>query len=511
MTRDAAYWDRRRADLLRQMEADEAALQGRLAKVYERHAAELSREIAAYYQRYGEANVIEYRTLLQTLPDEDARLLIERMDEFARKYPQYAHLMPVRESIYRLDMLEGLQESIRMRQFEIGAIEQEELEAHFRRQAMRAANFAAEQMGFGKSFYSINDAIVTATVGAAWAKSGAFSDAIWGNRAKLAAYLIDDFAKGVARGMSYEKLVKQLLERFDRVSRSDAKRLVFTEGTFLFNEAQAQVHQRDFECYRVVCADSRACPVCLDIQREQRERPVRYEDRAPGVNYPPLHPWCRCSAVPVVDDWEGWIDDYVARRGGDSVTHAERMVGEARAREPGVSALLRSLESDLSSLAGFDFRVKGAGSLARKVRTDAVKMFDGDAVASEARAAGMIHDVLRYTFVAPTEGFAAEFRRIRAELEAAGYNMAQVKNTLKYADYDYRGVNTQVACPDGYVFELQFHTPESLDVKERLNHPLYERARLPDTPVEERAELREQMKANSGAIPTPPGIEEVGL
>lgn len=329
MTRGAAYWDRRRADLLRQMEADEAALQGRLAKVYERHAAELSREIAAYYQRYGEANVIEYRTLLQTLPDEDVRLLIERMDEFARKYPQYAHLMPVRESIYRLDMLEGLQESIRMRQFEIGAIEQEELEAHFRRQAMRAANLAAEQMGFGKSFYSINDAIVTATVGAAWAKSGAFSDAIWGNRAKLAAYLNDDFAKGVARGMSYEKLVKQLLERFNRVSRSDAKRLVFTEGTFLFNEAQAQVHQRDFECYRVVCADSRACPVCLDIQREQLERPVRYEDRAPGVNYPPLHPWCRCSAVPVVDDWERWIDDYVARRGGDSVAHAEpRNTGE---------------------------------------------------------------------------------------------------------------------------------------------------------------------------------------
>lgn len=511
MSSDGDYWAGRRKDLLSQMEADEAALQGRLDRLYAKQVREIEKEIADYYRRYGEENVIEYRSLMRTLPEEDARLLIERMDEFAAKYPQYAHLMPVRESIYMLNELEGIREAMLLRQYEIGAIEQAELEEHFRRQAYRFANLAAEQMGFGSQFYSINDRVITDTIGMAWAKGKRFSDTIWDNKRKLAGYLNDDFAKLVSRGASYDKLARELAERFANVSRSDAKRLVFTEGTFLFNEAQAQVHERDFECYKLVCADSRACPACLDLQREQRSRPVRYEDRATGVNYPPIHPYCRCSAVPAVDDWDAWIDGYVAKRGGDSLTHAERLTREARAREPDVSALLRSLESDLSSLAGFDFRVKGSKSLARKVRSDAGKVTDGDVVKAERMAADLIHDVLRYTYVSPTGDFSAEFRRIRAALGAAGYNMAKVKNTLKYTDYTYRGVNTQVECPDGYIFELQFHTPESLDVKERLNHPLYEKARLPDTPGGEREALMEEMRGNSGSIPTPPGIEEVEL
>lgn len=503
---DGDYWAGRREELLRQMESDEGALRDRLAKVYERQAAELEREIAAYYQRYGEDNVIEYRRLLQTLSEEDRTLLIERMDDFAKKYPQYANLLPVRESIYRLNELEGIQASIRMRMLEIGAIEQEELEEHFREQARRAANLAAEQMGFGSNFYSVNSQVVVETIGAAWAKGESFSDTIWGNREKLAAYLNDDFAQLLARGASYDKVAKELSERFAKVSMNNVRRLVFTEGTFLFNEAQAQVHESDYEFYALSCADSRACQVCKDIQAAQQANPVRFSERQPGVNFPPIHPWCRCSYTVEVGDWDAWIDAYVSARGGDAVTHAERLLTGARQREPGVSGLLRSLERAGTALAGFDYRLKGSGSLARKIRTDAAM-----AGVSEQQAADLIHDVLRYTFTAETGSFVDEFKRIRAALEESGYNMVKVKNTLQFERQSYRGVNTQVATPDGYVFELQFHTPESLNVKESLNHRLYEQARLPETSDGERADLTRQMVDNSAAIPTPPGIEEVAL
>ena len=506
MSSDGDYWAARRDELLRQMEADETSLNEKLAKVYARQAAELEREIAAYYQRYGEGNVIEYRRLLQSLSEEDRRLLIERMDEFAEKYPQHAHLMPVRESIYRLNELEGIQASIRMPQLEIGAVEQAELEEHFRRQAQRAANLAAEQMGFGSSFYSINSQIVVETVGAAWASGKTFSETIWGNRERLAAYLNDDFAQLIARGASYDKVAKDLSSRFENVSMRDIRRLVFTEGTFLFNEAQAQVHESEYELYTLSCADSRACQVCKDIQAAQRANPVRFDERSPGVNFPPLHPNCRCSYIVEVGDWDAWIDAYVSARGGDAVTHAEGLLTGARQREPDVSALLRSLERGGTRLAGFDFRLKGSASLARKIRADAAM-----AGATEESASGLIHDVLRYTFTADTGDFSDEFKRIRAALEAAGYNMVKVKNTLQFERQAYRGVNTQVSTPDGYVFELQFHTPESLEVKESLNHPLYERARRQETGDDERNDLKRQMVENSAAIPTPPGIKGVAL
>lgn len=41
-------------------------------------------------------------------------LLIQRMDEFEKKYPEYADLMPIRESIYKLNRPKVLQQSIRL-------------------------------------------------------------------------------------------------------------------------------------------------------------------------------------------------------------------------------------------------------------------------------------------------------------------------------------------------------------------------------------------------------------
>lgn len=318
---EAEYWRARRDELLGQMAEDERELFAKLEKLYATEAAKLERDIASYYQRYGERNVIEYRVLLASLPDEDRRLLMERMEDFARKYPQHAHLMPIRESIYKLNELEGIQAAIRIQQLEIGAIEQELFSEHFERQAQRGANFAAEQMGFGSNFYGVNAQVVTETVGAAWAAGAAFSERIWENREKLASYLNDDFAKLAARGVAYDRMARELADRFGHVSARDAKRLVYTEGTFLFNEAQAQVHESDFETYKISCVhDGKACPVCRELEAAQEKDPVRFSDRRPGVNFPPLHPWCRCSYEVVVEDWDAWIDDYVARRGGDAVT-----------------------------------------------------------------------------------------------------------------------------------------------------------------------------------------------
>lgn len=320
---EGGYWENRRLALLKQMERDEAKLNAKLAKVYEAEIAKLGREIASYYQRYGEKNVIEYRKLLVTLSDEDRTLLMERMEAFGKKYPQYAHLLPVRESIYKLNEMEGIQLSMRMQQLEIGAIEQEDLQKHLEKQALRSANLAAEQMGFGTAFYTVDASVIKATVGNAWAGGKAFSERIWGNREKLAAYLNDDFAKAVARGESYERIMREMGKRFENVSKRDMTRLVFTEGTFVFNEAHAQVHEQTFDHYTLSTAsDKGVCSQCLGIEAQTRKEPVLFKDRSPGVNFPPLHPGCRCSYEVAVEDWDAWIEQQVAKGGGDSLSRA---------------------------------------------------------------------------------------------------------------------------------------------------------------------------------------------
>lgn len=305
-----SYWKKRQEELYRQLEKDEERLKKRLSSIYSRESKRLENQVASYYTKYGENNVIEYRKMMEKLDNDDIRLLMEQMDEFAKKYPQYAHLMPVRESIYKLNRLEGLQTSIKMQQLEIGAIDNEELEKHLTKNAHRAVNATAEALGFGKNFYSIESNVVKNFVGVNWSNDKNFSDRIWGNTEKLANYLSTDVAQGFARGDSYQRIMNQMKERFENVSRNDMYRLLYTEGTYVMAEATIKPFEEDFEEYKISTAgDSKVCPVC----RKVSEKVFKISERKAGVNFPPFHAWCRCSFVPHVEDWDKWMDEYVEK------------------------------------------------------------------------------------------------------------------------------------------------------------------------------------------------------
>lgn len=85
--KSSIYWPQRQEELAAALEKDEAALKRRLLRQYEAEAAKLEREIAAYYKRYGEDNIVKYADLFKKLPDSDIMLLIQRMDEFEKNIP----------------------------------------------------------------------------------------------------------------------------------------------------------------------------------------------------------------------------------------------------------------------------------------------------------------------------------------------------------------------------------------------------------------------------------------
>lgn len=309
-----SYWTDRQEQLKQSAEKSESALKKRLEKFYDAEFKRLDKEIAAYYQKYGKDNVIAYRNLLQSLSDEDKTLLMERMDDFAEKYPQYADLMPVRESIYKLDRLQCLQYSVYMSEAEIAGYTNAQMTEYLTKLSQQGVNYGMETLGFGKNFYSINSDAVKQFVDVPWLNEENFSTRIWNDTKKLAQYLNQDLAQGFARGDSYDKLVRNLRQRFRNVNRKNAYRLVFTEGTYVMAESSIQPFTQDFGQYRLSpVLDGRTCPICRGL----REQIFDIKDRSPGVNFPPIHPNCRCTFEIVVDDWDKWMDDYVKKHGGN--------------------------------------------------------------------------------------------------------------------------------------------------------------------------------------------------
>ena len=162
-----------------------------------------------------------------------------------------------------------------------------------------------------------------------------------------------------------------------------------------------------------------------------------------------------------------------------------------------------------SKLAGRDFRLKTEKSLTRKLVTECKEQSDKknrDVHPDE--AVKRMYDINRYTVMDDEEHLTATFMETKRRLEAKGYKVKRVKNTLGDTNVDYRGVNCVIETKDGTRFELQFHTKKSLEVKE-VNHVMYEEERKDDTPPERKKQLKKQMSENARSIPTPKDIDAI--
>ena len=99
-----------------------------------------------------------------------------------------------------------------------------------------------------------------------------------------------------------------------------------------------------------------------------------------------------------------------------------------------------------------------------------------------------VPDAVRFTLTYGSERYAEGVVSDVDRLKSEGFELIKLKNL--WAEEQYKGINSQWRRPEtGLRFEMQFHTPESLEAKE-LTHRAYERIRGPSSPAE-RSELED--------------------
>ena len=167
--------------------------------------------------------------------------------------------------------------------------------------------------------------------------------------------------------------------------------------------------------------------------------------------------------------------------------------------EPTISKVIQEVaKATETKLAGFECRIKEIDSYQRKIK----EHFDlGD---ENYRA----KDIVRYTYLAEADNLVDKIKEIRQKLEDKGYKTVEVKNTWIDKNNPYKGINTVVEAPTRNKFEIQYHTPGSLEVKEK-QHKLYEQARVLDIKSMEYKKLQKQMQKIANALKRPSKIEEI--
>jgi hypothetical protein len=171
-------------------------------------------------------------------------------------------------------------------------------------------------------------------------------------------------------------------------------------------------------------------------------------------------------------------------------------------KEPAISqSVLQSSKKAGSNLAGFDMRLKSMGSYTEKVSKE---VLEADSVKT---AIGRMYDVVRFTCISEGSSLVQEYFTFVDSMKLQGYNIYRVKNTFSNPT-DYRGLNVIFSSPSGDKFEVQFHTPQSFDVKNRT-HAAYEEQRKVGVSEARKNELKQLMDLESRKIVAPEGIDQI--
>jgi uncharacterized protein YukE len=152
---------------------------------------------------------------------------------------------------------------------------------------------------------------------------------------------------------------------------------------------------------------------------------------------------------------------------------------------------------------GQEHWIKTEASLTSKIYRD----MRVEGISAE-EAAAEIHDILRHTITHPTDTAADQAEAALGQFSDYGYKVVKAPNAWIEGN-PYKGINVTLETRDGFRFEVQFHTPESYEVK-TVTHPLYDILRDPEKPLEARQRAYDESVQRSAVLAHPPGIERIG-
>lgn len=297
------YWTKRKANLIYE-QMDKAEKQAdKFDEIYRQSKTYLDKQINKVFDKfqrdYGlserdarqvlknmkdEKDLNELRKVLEARPnDSNIQRLLADLDS-----PAYA---------YRMKRLERLNDDLDRMRESIYHSEKSGSDA-FYSDLMKDSYYKAtfdlqQQTGLAYSFSNLPETEIKRLKNLKWTGEG-YSDRVWENTGALASSVKDELLVSLMTGRSVRDTSQAIAERFN-VGQNKARRLIRTESAFFHNQMELLSYEdAEITKYKFVAVlDRRTSEIC-----QEHDNKVYDTDKAvPGVNYPPLHPWCRSTTI----------------------------------------------------------------------------------------------------------------------------------------------------------------------------------------------------------------------
>ena len=302
------YWAKRKANLIYE-QMDKAERQAdKFDDIYRQSKAYLDKQINKVFDKFQRDYGLserDARHVLKNMKDQKDLNELRKVLEARPNDPNIQRLLADLDSpayAYRMKRLERLNDDLDRMRESIYHSEKKDSDV-FYSDLMKDSYYKAtfdlqQQTGLAYSFSNLPETEIKRLRGLKWTGEG-YSDRIWENTGALASSAKDELLVSLMTGRSVRDTAQAIAERFE-VGQNKARRLVRTESAFFHNQMEMLSYEdAEITKYRFIAVlDRRTSEVC-----QEHDNKVYDTDKAvPGVNYPPLHPWCRSTTIAHDDD-----------------------------------------------------------------------------------------------------------------------------------------------------------------------------------------------------------------
>lgn len=306
---NAKYWNDRAKQILLDREKETEKYIKKIEEIYRITQSEINKEITKIFNKYAIDGKLTKKEAIELLNTKESKEYYEKLlikiqqvtdkdvkRELLSKYNALAYN-------YRISRLEALKNDIYVKCKVLANKELEYTSTHYTNtfnnsykdyQVLISENLAKQNI----SLSNINSTVLKNVLNAYWLGSN-YSKRIWKNAELLTRALNSTLSAGILSGQSIQKMAKKLDETMN-VGMYNSTRLIRTETNYFHNQAELQSYKDDgIIAYKYLAVlDNRTSEIC----RELNGKIFRVKDAVVGENYPPMHPFCRSTSVPITED-----------------------------------------------------------------------------------------------------------------------------------------------------------------------------------------------------------------
>lgn len=302
------YWERRSAERLLDNLKDADKMVNSLKSDYQEAILNINESIEKLYGKFATDNVVSYNQAVSLIQGKEYKKWRMSMEKYLEEIAKGDEALSLELNVLcmkkRISRLEAIRAEIYANCGKLAKVEEDKVTETLTNALER--NYYSSMYDYyldrdkrvlelmhGHQV-ALSKANIDRVLRMPWSGDN-YSKNIWKSKYQIASKLQKAVIRSILEGKSIENLTRDVSTELGNDLKHSVRRLIHTETAYVKSQGDLLTYDKlgvdEYEFLATL--DSRTSSICRSLDGEH----FKLEDATPGVNYPPMHPYCRSTTI----------------------------------------------------------------------------------------------------------------------------------------------------------------------------------------------------------------------